>query len=124
MKKHNYWILSLLGLLVLGACSKGVPMDKRDIVGFWKSEHITLAIQVNGSVMYVDKTDAAKTKTVQGNIRRFDDDGFVVGYPPFDTRIAITKPPYQDGADMKMIINDVELVRYQEPPEGQKTFSM
>lgn len=123
MKKLSLLLL-IISVIFLSACSKGVPVDKRDFVGFWKSEKVTLSIQVNGSAMYVDKTEAGKTKTTQGNISKFDAEGFVIGLAPFDTRFNVDKPPYQDGADKKMMVNGIELVQYQEPPEGQKTFKL
>jgi hypothetical protein len=124
MVKKLLSLLLIVNVALLSACSKGVPVDKRDFVGYWQSEKISLAIQVNGSMMYIDKTEAGKTKSLQGNISSFDAEGFVLGYPPFDTRFNVSKPPYQDGASKKMIVNGVELQQYQEPPEGQHTFSL
>jgi lipoprotein-anchoring transpeptidase ErfK/SrfK len=111
-------------LLLLCACSKGVPNDKREYVGYWKSENVSLEIQVNGSVMFVDKRTPNKTETVRGNISKFVQDDFVVGLKPFDTRFRVEKPPYQDGANKKMIVNDVELTQYVLPPEGNKTMKL
>jgi len=108
----------------LTACSRGLPNDKQEYVGYWKSEQVLLQIQVNGAVMYIDKRDATHPVTVQGNISKFIDNDFFVGMKPFDTQFKVSKPPYQDGAVKKMIVNDIELQNYELPPEGNKTFKL
>ncbi len=116
-------VLLLVFTLLLTACSKGVPNDKREYVGYWRGDKMSLEIQVNGSVMFIDKR-GDKPVTVHGNISEFIDNDFVVGMAPFGTRISVSKPPYPDGPNKKMIVNDVEVTQYQLPPEGNKTFSL
>jgi hypothetical protein len=49
--------------------------------------------------------------SVKGPLEEFDGNNFDVGVGPFKTTFVVSKPPYQDGDQWKMVVDGVELTR-------------
>lgn len=108
-------VLAALLLALAAACGgPPLPVDKRDYVGDWRGEGMSLAIAPDGNVRYQRKRTGEST-TINAPIQRFEGASFFVGLGPLTTRFEVTKPPHQEGNVWKMTVDGVELTR---PPNG------
>jgi hypothetical protein len=53
------------------------------------------------------------TTSLNGPLRRFEGDNFVVGVPILNTTFEVSRPPYEEAGASKMIVDGVELTRVQ-----------
>lgn len=104
----------IAGVIVLAAllacCGKPVPQEKAAYVGEWQSKTMYLNITADGQVNYKRKDGNASTE-INAPIKDFHGDNFDVGLGPMSTTFTVSKPPYQDGAQWKMVVDGVELER-------------
>jgi hypothetical protein len=96
--------------LLLGGCAKPVPVDKVAYVGEWRERTMYLLITLDGSVRY-KRLYGGVTTSIEGPLKEFRGDNFVVGFGPFNTTFVVAKPPYQDGVLWKMIVDGVTLTK-------------
>ncbi len=96
--------------LLLAACGKPVPAEKSAYVGEWREKNMYLLIRPDGTVRYQRVSDGV-TRSINAPIKAFAGDNFVVGIGAASTTFVVTKPPRQDGAAWKMVVDGVELVR-------------
>lgn len=102
-------LLALLGILLWG-CSTPVPPDKQDYVGTWRGGGMTLVITAEGRVEY-ERVRGSVKKSLSAPLRSFEDDDLVVGIWGLTTTFRVQRRPHRDGADWKMLVDGVELVR-------------
>lgn len=103
--------LFLLALLVsLVGCGKQVPPEKSTYVGEWQAKTMYLLITQDGSVRYKRLKGGAST-SVEAPLKGFNGDNFEVGIGPMATTFVVSKPPYQDGGQWKMVVDEMELVK-------------
>jgi hypothetical protein len=69
-----------------------------------------LLITQDGSVKYKRLKDGGTT-SVEGPLKGFNGNNFDVGVGPMATTFVVTKPPYQDGEDWKMVVDGLELTK-------------
>ena len=106
---------AVLVALTLAACACGgcestpVPEERKELVGSWQGEGVTLTITAEGHCHYV-KVGGGK-KELNAPIQRFGDDGFDVGLGSLTTTFKVSKWPYVDGGKWKMTVDGQELVR-------------
>ncbi|MEY4561002.1 MAG: hypothetical protein RLZZ618_279 [Pseudomonadota bacterium] len=100
--------LALVGALV--GCGKPVPPEKSAYVGEWQDKTMYLLITQDGSVRYKRLSGGAST-SVEGPLKGFEGNNFAVGIGPMATTFVVSKPPYLDGQQWKMVVDEVELVR-------------
>lgn len=100
-------VLCLIFALV-GCTSKPLPPDKQDYVGEWTSEHIYLQITRDGYVHYRYQ-EGTMSKEINAPLKHFEGDDFVVGVGFLTTTFEVSTPPYQDGIEWKMVVDDVKL---------------
>ena len=98
----------LLGSLV--ACGKPVPPEKSAYVGEWQEKTMYLLITQDGSVQY-KRLKGGATISVNGPLKGFNGNNFEVGIGPMTTTFIVSKPPYQDGDNWKMVVDEVELTK-------------
>jgi len=103
-------LLGLALLITLVGCGKPVPPEKSDYVGEWHEKTMTLLITQDGSVRY-KRLKAGSSTSIEGPLKGFDGNNFKVGIGPISTTFVVTKPPYQDGNQWKMVVDGVELVK-------------
>jgi hypothetical protein len=96
--------------LVLCACGKPVPEEKAAYVGEWSAPTMELVITQEGDVAYKRRKDGLTT-SVQGPLKEFQGENFAVGIGPMTTVFVVSKPPHQDGARWKMVVDGVELTK-------------
>jgi hypothetical protein len=114
MNFRNILVFLLLAL-GLAACAKPVPSDKAEYVGEWQGKSMVLLITQDGSVRYKRHKGGGST-SIEAPLKRFDGDNFVVGIGPMSTVFTVSKPPYHDGKDWKMVVDGVELTRTSRGP--------
>jgi hypothetical protein len=101
-------LFALLGSL--GGCGKPVPKEKSMYVGEWQEKAMYLLITQDGSVKYKRMKDGGTT-SVEGPLKGFNGNNFDVGLGPMATTFVVTKPPYQDGEQWKMVVDGLELTK-------------
>ena len=97
-------------LLLLTACGQPVPQEKAAYVGDWRAQTMALLLTHDGAVAYRRLEDGVTTR-INGSLRRFEGDNFVVGVPIRSTTFVVSKAPYQESGAWKMVVDGVELTR-------------
>lgn len=69
-----------------------------------------LLITQDGSVRY-KRLKGGATTSVEGPLKGFDGDNFDVGIWKMSTTFVVTRPPYEDKGQWKMVVDGVELTR-------------
>jgi hypothetical protein len=87
-----------------------VPDDKADYVGEWHAKTMTLLLTKDGSVRY-KRVSGNSTTSIDGPLRRFEGNNFVVGIPLLSSTFEVSKPPYRENGTWKMVVDGVELTR-------------
>jgi len=96
--------------LLSAACGTPVPEDKKTYVGEWRSPSTYLLITPDGRVEY-KRVRGATSKSINAPLKTFLGQDFVVGVGPLSTTFKVSKPPYQDSARWKMVVDGVELTK-------------
>ena len=110
MRRQITFVVLLAALLILSACGQPVPDDKAAYVGWWRGQNMSLVLTKDGTVHY-ERVRGSATTTIDGPLRRFEGDNFVVGIPFISTTFEVSKPPYQEAGTWKMVVDGVELTR-------------
>ena len=110
MRKLISSTILVAALLILSACGQPVPDDKAAYVGDWRGQMMSLLITQDGTIHY-KRVKGSVTTSVDGPLRRFEGDNFVVGIPFISTTFEVSKPPYREAGTWKMVVDGVELTR-------------
>ena len=100
----------ILGALLLVGCSKPLPESKRNYTGEWQSEEMKLLILADGTVAYRRFKKGVST-SVNGPIKEFNDNNFVVGFLFLTTTFEVTEPPHEVEEQWQMVVDGVRLTR-------------
>jgi len=103
-------ILFFAGLFLFTGCGIPLPDDKRDYAGLWQAPSMSLLIEPDGSVRYKRIKKGATTE-ISGPIQEFRGDDFVVGFALIKTTFEVSRPPYLEGNEWKMVVDGVVLTR-------------
>jgi hypothetical protein len=98
---------------MLSACSKPFPESRLDYVGEWQSKEMSLLILKDGSVVY-ERIKGGLTTSVNGPLKEFVGDDFVVGVWFFTTTFDVSEPPYETDGKWQMVVDGVRLTRVEE----------
>jgi hypothetical protein len=100
--------------LLLPACNKAEPLpsDKADYAGQWRGGGMDLLITADGGCAY-KRVSAGGSTEVNGPIKRFDGDDFVVGFLFIETTFDVTAAPTETPEGWKMTVDGVEVTRVQ-----------
>ena len=102
-------------LVALGGCkSEPLPVDKKDYAGKWEGSGISLEIFPDGIIDY-KKVRGSSTTTINGPIKEFEKDDFVVGFWIITTTFVVQKPPFQEEKRWAMIVDGNLLYRVSLP---------
>ena len=101
---------AFISFVILSGCGEPLSKDKLDYVGLWRGGNELIEIKEDGSVSYA-KVMLNSTETIEGPIKEFTDEGFVVGYLFLTTKFKVDKPPYQENGKWKMVLNGVEMTK-------------
>jgi hypothetical protein len=110
MRKLVRFVIPVAALLTLSACGQPVPDDKAAYVGEWKAQTMSLLLTRDGSIRY-KRVKGNTTTSIEGPLRRFEGDNFVVGIPFMSSTFEVSKPPYQEAGRWKMVVDGMELTR-------------
>lgn len=98
-------------LSICAGCARPLPPDKSHYAGEWQGEGMELRIESDGRVAYSRRTGST-TVSVDGPIKEFVGDDFVVGVAFFTTTFAVSEPPHGEGGAWVMVVDGVRLQRY------------
>ncbi len=99
----------LMALLLVG-CSKPLPESKQHYVGEWHSKEMRLLILADGTVSY-KRSKSGGTTTIDGPLKEFNGDDFVVGLLFLTTTFKVTEAPHEVGEQWQMVVDGVKLTR-------------
>ena len=100
--------------LTAGCNSIPVPEEKRSYVGTWEGIGFHLTIHEDGGIDY-RRVKGKSTTTINGPLKSFEGDDFVVGMLFITTTFEVQHPPYLDGEDWFMVVDGVELKKVAGP---------
>lgn len=103
------WLFAACGL-VLAACAKPLPPERLAYAGQWRSTTMSLLITTGGNVNY-RRVEGGTSRSVNGPLRSFEGDNFVVGVGPVKATFVVSVPPHEDSGAWKMTVDGVELTR-------------
>jgi hypothetical protein len=110
MRKQIPLAVLAAALPILAACGEPVPDDKAAYVGDWLAPAMTLQLTKDGTIHY-KRTQGNTTTSIDGPLRRFEGDNFIVGIPFFSATFVVSSPPHQEAGKWKMVVDGVELTR-------------
>jgi len=110
MKKLS---LVLFVIFMLFGCSKPVPENKLLYVGEWKSKEMYLLILADGTVSYNRLQNGGST-SINGPLKEFVGDNFVVGIAFLTTIFTVTEIPYQIDGKWFMVVDGIKLSKSSE----------
>ncbi|HEY1038641.1 MAG TPA: hypothetical protein VGF30_04510, partial [Bacteroidia bacterium] len=98
--------------LLLTSCGiKELPSDKQDYVGTWTSENTILTISKSAKVEYKKQLSDVSSKSVNGPIKKFDGNNFIVGALGIETVFVVSETPHMEAGVIKMTVDGEELVK-------------
>ncbi|MEM0514479.1 hypothetical protein WCN91_03345 [Pseudoalteromonas sp. YIC-827] len=107
MKKS---LLIMCLVLTLCGCSKPIPRERVDYIGYWQGVNMELYIHPDGAVSYV-RQDGNTSKSINASIQEFEGDDFIVGFGFFNTRFAVTQAPQEIDGQYQMVVDGVLLIK-------------
>ena len=96
--------------LLLTGCSNPLPPSKSDYEGEWRSKEMTLLILADGTVAY-KRLKSGGSVSVNGPIKEFQGDNFVVGFLFLTTTFVVTESPHEVDGKLQMVVDGVRLTR-------------
>lgn len=106
-----HWCVFALLFVVLEGCSgQPLPADKKSYAGKWVNSSISLQISLDGQVSYKKEEGNTKT-TINGPIKEFEKDNFVVGVWILTTTFEVQRPPFKEGERWAMIVDGNKLYK-------------
>lgn len=110
MKKS---LLVIFALLFLSACSEPLPDDRLSYAGEWMSKEMYLLILPDGTVSYKRLKGGGSTE-VNGPLKEFQGDDFIVGIGFLTTTFDVTEPPSIENDQWVMTVDGVKLTKREE----------
>jgi hypothetical protein len=110
MRKQIPLAILVAALPILSACQ--VPDDKVAYVGEWRGPSMSLGLAKDGTIHY-KRVKGSTTTSIEGPLRKFEGDNFVVGIPFLSSTFEVSQPPHQEAGTWKMVVDGVELTRLQ-----------
>ena len=109
--KYKFLLATLI--IILSACSKPLPENKLNYEGEWQSKEMSLLIRRDGTVSY-QRLKNGTTTSVQGPIKHFEGNNFVVGLGPITTTFEVNQIPKNRDGKWTMTVDGVQLKRIEE----------
>ncbi|MCJ8302248.1 lipoprotein [Shewanella sp.] len=107
MKKY---ISVIALLLLLSGCAEPLPEDRLNYVGEWQSKEMGLLILADGTVAY-KRIKGGTTTSVNGPLKEFVGDNFVVGLLFITTTFVVSESPQEVDGVWQMTVDGVKLTR-------------
>lgn len=109
----HYLRIVAVALICLGLAGCGgidVPQDKADYIGEWKAVGTTLVITAGGGVSWKRIGKYGKV-SFEGPLQAFKGDDFIAGALFLKQTFKVSKPPFQQDGQWKMVVEGIELTR-------------
>jgi len=106
------FLLVLSAVLLLASCATPVPPEKAAYVGEWRAPGMVVLLTQDGSVAY-KRLKGGEKVSIEGPLKGFNGDSFVVGIGPIKSTFVVSVPPHQDNGYWKMTVDGVELTKTQ-----------
>lgn len=103
-------IAFISAIFLLTACSKPIEESRLNYVGSWQSNEMALLILQDGSVAY-KRIKGGGTSSINGPLKEFDGDDFVVGVLFLTTTFKVTEPPHEVNGRWQMVVDGVRLTK-------------
>ncbi len=100
-------------LLLVTACAEPLPQNKLNYAGEWRSKEMTLLILEDGTVAY-KRLKGGGTTSINGPLKEFVGDNFVVGVLFLTTTFNVSDPPQEENGVWRMTVDDVQLTKVNE----------
>lgn len=97
-------------LLLLSACSKPIEKSRLSYVGYWGSNEMVLLILKDGSVSY-KRLKKGMTTSVNGPLKEFIGNDFVVGVLFMTTTFKVSEPPHKVKGKWQMVVDGIRLTK-------------
>lgn len=105
-------IIFLSFIFLLSVCSKPIDKSRLHYVGSWQNNEMALLILKDGSVAY-KRLKGGVTTSVNGPLKEFNGDDFVVGVLFLTTIFKVTEPPHEVEGKWQMVVDGVRLTKVQ-----------
>lgn len=106
-------ILLFLVVLTISSCSKPLPADKLSYAGEWQNREMYLLILSDGTVAY-QRLKNGGTTSVNGPIKEFVGDDFIVGLAFLTTTFDVTEAPHLVDDKWVMVVDGIRLTKNQD----------
>ena len=106
----NKYLPIFLITLLLTACAEQLPEGKLNYSGEWRSKEMALLILEDGSVSY-KRLKNGVTTSVNGPLKKFVGDDFIVGVFFLTTTFDVSEPPHEENGVWKMTVDGVKLTK-------------
>ncbi len=109
--RHYLAIVVLLLLPLYGCDSQPLPPDKLNYEGHWGTSGMELIITGGGGLSYKKIGDSGSKTSVNGPIKKFENDDIVVGVWILTTTFEVQKPPYKENGQWVMVVDGTKLYK-------------
>jgi hypothetical protein len=103
-------LVTALLVIALSGCGKPVPSEKAAYVGEWSGMAMAILITQDGSVAY-RRLEGGVNKSIDGPLKGFEGNNFVVGVGPVSTTFVVSVPPHLDGDAWKMTVDGIQVTK-------------
>ena len=107
LKSFLVCIMCVAGLV---GCANPLPEEKLHYIGEWQSSEMGLLILADGTVAY-KRLKNGGASSVNGPLKEFKGDDFIVGFSFLTTTFKVTEAPHQVDGVWTMIVDGVTLTR-------------
>lgn len=106
----NKYLPIFVIVFLLTACSSPLPENKLHYAGQWQSKEMSLLILDDGSVAY-ERLKGGATTSINGPLKEFVGDDFVVGILFLTTTFDVSEPPHDENGIWRMTVDGVRLTK-------------
>ncbi len=110
--RYQKWLPAVLVLLIT-ACSKELPAERKSYIGLWKNNEVSILITAGGRLESEDKSGSAKT-SISAPITKFTDDKITAGILFLTTDFTINRQPKEENGIWSVVIDGKELFKTDE----------
>jgi hypothetical protein len=97
----------------VAGCAEPLAEDRLNYVGEWQSKEMRVLILADGTVAY-ERLKGGGTTSVNGPLKEFIGDDFVVGILFMTATFEVSEPPHEEDGVWKMTVDGVQLTRVSE----------
>ena len=100
----------IISLFLISCSADPLPQDQKVYAGVWQGGNVFLEIKEDGNASYAKVQDGA-SETIDAPVKQIGDGKIIIGYLFITKTLELTKAPYQEEDEWKMIIDGVTLTK-------------